>query len=43
MEELWVALYEHGLIGLADVGLVQAWLAALTEAGYRFPALPSRR
>ena len=39
MEQLWIALYERGYIEINDVRLVQLWLAALEESGYRFPSL----
>jgi len=34
---LWVGLYEHDYIGLADVEAVEKWLVTLSNIGYRFP------
>ena len=39
VEELWVALYERQYIELADVLLLQQWLQALIDVGYKFPEL----
>ena len=39
MGELYIALYEHDYIGIADFDLVQNWLAALVQTGYQFPPL----
>ena len=39
MEELWVALYEFGVVEEGDVALAQAWLGDLLDAGYAFPTL----
>jgi hypothetical protein len=39
MEELYVALYEQGFLGLEDVRLAQRWISALLEVGYDFPPL----
>ena len=39
MEQLAIRLYEGGYWREEDVLSVQAWLAALTEAGYNFPAV----
>lgn len=39
MEELYVALYEQGYVGVEDVQLVQKWLTALIDMGYMFPPL----
>lgn len=39
IEELWVMLYERDYIQLNDVLIVQTWLRALFDAGYKFPAL----
>ena len=39
VEELWVALYERQYIEHADVLLLQQWLQALIDAGYKFPEL----
>ena len=43
IEELWVALYEHEYIDILDVTIVQLWLQALIDAGYRFPDLQAVR
>ena len=37
--DLWIALYEHEYIDIADVEAVKQWLAALTSAGYKFPEI----
>ena len=37
MEALWVEAYERSYLEKADVHLVQRWLAALADVGYRFP------
>jgi len=42
MEDLWIDLYEYGYIEEEDVHAVQAWLGALDQAGYKFPALKRR-
>lgn len=42
MEQLWIDLYEFGYIEVDDVYAVQAWLGALDQAGYTFPALKRR-
>lgn len=39
IEELYVHMYEFGILGLADVELAQAWIADLAALGYRFPTL----
>ena len=39
MEALYVYLYEHGYIELADVELCQQWLSALISVGYTFPSI----
>ena len=39
IEELYILMYECGIVGLADVHLAQAWLADLVKVGYRFPPL----
>ena len=36
-EELWVALYEREYIEYEDVMMIQLWLQALLDVGYRFP------
>ena len=38
LEELVIALYEYDVVESADVLLMQAWLADLRDAGYRFPS-----
>ena len=44
MEQLWITLYEHQYIGHSDVMLVQLWLKALIECGYKFPTIqPNKR
>lgn len=43
MEELWISLYERGYIELDDVKVVQLWLKAMVEVGYKFPTLKRRR
>ena len=37
IEELWVDLYERGYVEIEDVYLVQRWLDALLNIGYKFP------
>ena len=39
IEELYVLMYEMGILGRNDVKLAQAWLFDLEKAGYRFPAI----
>jgi hypothetical protein len=39
IEELYVLMYEMGILGHNDVKLAQAWLLDLEKAGYRFPAI----
>ena len=39
VEELWVALYERQYIEHADVLLLQRWLQALIDVGYKFPEI----
>ena len=39
IEELWVTLYEHAYIEIDDVKLIQLWLQALIDGGYKFPEL----
>lgn len=40
IEALWISLYEHAYIGLEDVKLMQSWLFALIQIGYKFPVIP---
>ena len=40
-EELWVFLYELGILGARDVELAQAWLSDLVRLGYGFPRVVS--
>lgn len=42
LEHLYVDLYEHAVVGNADVHGVQAWLRALHTAGYKFPQFAAR-
>lgn len=35
--DLYVRLYEHSYVELRDVEMVELWIKALTDAGYRFP------
>ena len=37
IEELWIDLYERGFVEIEDVYLVQRWLKALRDVGYKFP------
>ena len=37
LEELYIRMYEYGIVGRADVQLAQAWLDDLVALGYRFP------
>ena len=37
IEDLWVDLYERGFVEIEDVYLVQRWLKALIDIGYKFP------
>ncbi len=37
--ELWVGLYEHDYVGLADVEGIKEWLHTLNAIGYQFPAI----
>ena len=37
IEELWVDLYERGFVEVEDVYLVQRWIKALMDVGYKFP------
>ena len=37
LEELYVFMYEIGIVELDDVALVQAWIADLLHIGYKFP------
>ena len=37
--DLWIALYEHGYIEIADVEAMKQWLAALRSARYEFPEI----
>ena len=39
VEELYILMYEFGILGLDDVKLAQAWLEDLVKLGYRFPPL----
>jgi len=39
LEELYVLMYEMGIVGAADVRLAQAWLQDLVRVGYRFPPI----
>ena len=39
VEKLWVTMYEHAYIELHDVELIQLWLQALIDCGYKFPEL----
>ena len=41
-EELYVHMYELGIVGLSDVRLAQAWLADLDRIGYPFPPILDR-
>ena len=41
IENLCVALYERDYIDLADVELMQEWLLALVDVGYKFPEVSS--
>lgn len=36
IEEMWILMYEHGYIEIADVKQCQAWLQSLVAAGYDF-------
>jgi len=38
-EEMYIHMYELGIVGLRDVELAQSWLSDLTRIGYTFPAL----
>lgn len=37
--ELWVRLYEHDYVGLADVEAVKEWLHTLNAIGYQYPTI----
>ena len=39
VEELYVLMYEMGIVGADDVRLAQAWLSDLLKLGYRFPPI----
>ena len=39
LEELYVLMYEMGILAEADVRLAQAWLHDLVKIGYRFPSI----
>lgn len=39
MEDMYVMLYEHGILGKEDVVVLQAWLLDLLQARYAFPEL----
>ena len=39
LEQLYVFMYEIGVIEASDVSLAQAWIADLHAVGYRFPSL----
>ena len=39
LEELYVLMYELGIVERNDVLLAQAWIADLIAVGYRFPPL----
>ena len=41
LEELYILLYEFGVLELDDVTLVQAWITDLLRVGYKFPPLVS--
>ena len=41
LEELYILLYEFGVLELDDVTLVQAWITDLLRVGYKFPQLVS--
>lgn len=41
VESLYIAMYEHGIVDIADVELAQAWLSDLTSIGYIFPKVVS--
>ena len=43
LEELYVLMYEMGILAEADVRLAQAWLHDLVKIGYRFPSIGHRR
>jgi len=43
LEELYICMYEFGILELSDVQLAQAWIFDLLGVGYRFPPLFSRR
>ena len=42
IEELYILMYEMGILGLNDVKLVQAWLTDLVKLGYEFPEIGPR-
>ena len=42
LEDLYVALYEHGFLQLDDVAYVQAWLMDLARIGAYVPKPPSQ-
>lgn len=39
LELLYIDIYEHGVIELPDVELLQAWIQDLVAVGYQFPEL----
>jgi hypothetical protein len=39
MEDIYIKLFEHGVLGSKDVEAVQDWLAALQAIGYAFPPI----
>ena len=39
IEEVWIMMYESGYIEIADIHLIQSWIASLLTVGYRFPKL----
>ena len=36
LEELYVEMYERGIVELRDVEFIQAWIRDLVQIGYRF-------
>lgn len=39
IEQLWIDVYNRGMVELEDVFLIQQWLLALESIGYEFPEL----
>jgi hypothetical protein len=43
IESLYINMYEHGVVEIEDIEVVQAWLSDLISVGYTFPQIGGQR